>query len=310
MSQSRRKRPSVTGRSRTIRATFAVAAVSVAATGLLAGCRGSGATAAGSTTQSAAPTASAAGTAAASTATVVPFVPVTEPFDPGHPAHAVSAPASCGDQDTTVAIEQCYEDQTENADSAIDAAQQASFLSASAGQQATINASDSSWLAARSTVCANAYQTGGTIDGINIAACLLDESTARLDGLKGVTPPEAVLKSTDSTNPSDLFWYTTPEGSRIAMSDTQGGASGGAVISWDIIAGADGFTVNPAQFSYRDGSFTDAGTVQGSDPSGHKVAPGTEYQFSIDYSNLSGAPNGGKGGGWVYAPGAPVAIWR
>jgi hypothetical protein len=40
------------------------------------------------------------------------------------------------------------------------------------------------------------------------------------------------------------------------------------------------------------------------------VAPGTEYQFSIDYSHLSAAPHGGTGGGWVYAPGAPVAVWR
>ncbi len=47
------------------------------------------------------------------------------------------------------------------------------------------------------------------------------------------------------------------------MSDTQGDATGGAVIAWVIIAGADGYTVNPADFSYRDGSFTDPGTVRG-----------------------------------------------
>jgi hypothetical protein len=40
------------------------------------------------------------------------------------------------------------------------------------------------------------------------------------------------------------------------------------------------------------------------------VAPGTEYQFSIDYSRLSADPNAGKGGGWVYAPGTPAAVWR
>jgi len=222
----------------------------------------------------------------------------------------MSAPASCGDRDTTVAIEQCFEAKTETADAAIDAMRRASFAGAAAAQQAAINADDSGWLAARRTVCAKAYQTGGTIDGINIAACLLDESTARLDGLKGVTPPEAVLKSTDSTNPSDLFWYTTPGGSRIAMTDTQGDATGGAVIAWVVIAGADGFAVNPAQFFYSDGSFTDAGTVQGADPSGHRVAPGAEYQFSIDYSHLSADPHAGKGGGWVYAPGTPVAVWR
>jgi uncharacterized protein YecT (DUF1311 family) len=307
MRQSRGGRPGAVGGSRTISGGLALTAVSASAIVLLAGCGPLSAPAAGS-----AATASATDTSTASTApsTAVAFVPVTEPFDPGHPAHARSAQASCGDQDTTVAIEQCYEAKTETADAAIDAMRQSGFASASAGQQAALNAADRAWLAARSTVCGKAYQTGGTIDGINIAACLLDESNARLDGLKGVTPPEAVLKSTDSTNPSDLFWYTTPGGSRIAMTDTQGDATGGAVIAWVVIAGADGFAVNPAQFFYSDGSFTDAGTVQGADPSGHRVAPGAEYQFSIDYSHLSADPHAGKGGGWVYAPGTPVAVWR
>jgi uncharacterized protein YecT (DUF1311 family) len=236
-------------------------------------------------------------------------VPVTEPFDPGHAARARSAPANCGSQDSTLAIEQCYEAKTETADAAIDAARQAAFAAATAAQRVAINAVDRDWMAARATVCAKAYQSGGTIDGINIAACLLDESTARLDAVKGITPPAAELKSTDSTNPGDLSWYTTPEGSRIAMTDTQGDATGGAVIAWVIIAGKDGFTVNPAQFSYRDGSFTDAGKAQGTRTSGHRVAPGTEYQFSIDYSRLTADPHAGKGG-WVYAPGAPVATWR
>ncbi|HTU06554.1 MAG TPA: hypothetical protein VMG13_13455, partial [Trebonia sp.] len=85
----------------------------------------------------------------------------------------------------------------------------------------------------------------------------------------------------------------------------------GAIIAWVIIAGADGFVVNPAQFYYSDGSFTDQGIVQSPAPgSGYKVAPGAEYQFSIDYSTLRSDPNGGKNGGWVYAPGAPVAVWQ
>jgi uncharacterized protein YecT (DUF1311 family) len=237
-------------------------------------------------------------------------VAITEPFDPGHPAAAKSAPTSCGGQNTTLAIEQCYEAKTETADAAIDAMRQASFAGASAAQQAAINSDDSGWLTARATVCAKAYQTGGTIDGINVGGCLLDESTARLDALKGITPPEAQLKSTDSTSLSQLSWYTTPEGSRIAMIDTQGDATGGVIIAWVVIAGADGFAVNPAQFSYRDGSFTDAGKVQGAGVDGHRVAAGTEYQFNVDYSTLSADPNKGKAGGWVYAPGTPVAVWR
>jgi uncharacterized protein YecT (DUF1311 family) len=311
MRQSRGQWPVTIGVSRTISGGFAMMAVSAAAIGLLAGCHGSASPTAGRATTggatTASPVSSATATPAASAA--VAFVPVTELFDPGHPAHARSAPASCGDQGTTVAIEQCFEAKAETADSAIDAMRQRSFVGATARQQAAINADDSGWLAARRAVCAKAYQTGGTIDGINIAACLLDESTARLDALKGVAPPEAVLKSTDSTNLSDLFWYTTPGGSRIAMIDTQGDATGGAVIAWVIIAGAGGFAVNPAQFSYRDGAFTDAGTVQGPDASGHRVAAGTEYQFSIDYSHLPAAPRGDTAG-WVYAPGTPVAVWR
>jgi hypothetical protein len=68
------------------------------------------------------------------------------------------------------------------------------------------------------TVCEAADHTGRSIDEINIGACLLDESTARLDALKGITQPEAaVLKSTGNTDPDALSWYTTREGSRIAM---------------------------------------------------------------------------------------------
>jgi hypothetical protein len=41
------------------------------------------------------------------------------------------------------------------------------------------------------------------------------------------------------------------------------------------------------------------------------VAPGAQYQFTVDYSHLSSDPNSAKGsGGFVYAPGNPVAVWR
>jgi uncharacterized protein YecT (DUF1311 family) len=238
-------------------------------------------------------------------------VPITEPFDPGHPARATSGPANCASQQTTVAIEQCYNAKTETADAGIDAAQQASFNAGVVAQQVAMNAADKAWLAARGTVCAQAYDTGGTIDGINIAGCLLDESTARLAAVKGMAPPEAVLKVTDSTMMSDVSWYTTPEGSRIGMVDTQGDTTGGVIIAWTVIAGADGFVVNPAQFFYSDGTFKDAGIVEKPDPSGHRVTPGTEYTFGIDYSTVTHDPNQAKGnGGFSYVPGAPVAVWR
>ena len=148
-------------------------AVSAVAVGMLAGCGGSGAPAAGSATRGA--PASGTGAVATGTATTAPaaaFVPIVEPFDPGHPALATSSPASCGGLGSTLAIEQCYEGKTESTDAAIDAMQQATFQSAAVAQQAA------------------------------------------------------------------------------------------------------------------------------------------HYQFSIDYSHLRSDPNAAKGGGWVCAPGAPVAVWR
>jgi uncharacterized protein YecT (DUF1311 family) len=240
------------------------------------------------------------------------FVDIIEPFDPGHPAQTRTGPADCGSQSSTLAIVQCFEIKTENADAQIDTIQHGFWNTAPLNNvRASIVAQDAAWLAARGPVCQAAFKSGGTIDQINIASCLLDESTARLDAIKNITPPEATLKSTDSTDPSNLSWYTTPEGSRIAEIDTQGDQTGGAVISWVIIGGAQGFVVNPKQFFFQDGSFTDAGVIQGTNPTYHKVATGVMYQFGIDYSKLSKDPNAKKGaGGYVYVPGTPVAIWR
>jgi uncharacterized protein YecT (DUF1311 family)/guanyl-specific ribonuclease Sa len=293
---------------------LAVLTMSAIAVGVLAGCSSSSSSASGGATQSASAAGSVSSTPTTSAATTSPagaFQPIVEPFDPGHPARALTTPASCGSLSTTLAIEKCYEDKAETYDAQIDLVQQNRYQSGDLAQQTAIGDDDTAWLEARQTVCAKAYQTGGTIDGINIAACLLDESTARLLDLRGTTPAEAVLKSTDSTSLSDVSWYTTPEGSRIGMIDTQGDSTGGVIIAWVIIGGADGFVINPAQFYYTDGSFTDSGIVQSPAPgSGYKVAPGAEYQFSIDYSTLRSDPNGGKNGGWVYAPGSPVAVWH
>jgi hypothetical protein len=67
----------------------------------------------------------------------------------------------------------------------------------------------------------------------------------------------------------------------------------------------------PSQFSFSDGSFTDHGVPEPPDPSFHRVLPGTEYQFAIDYSHLSADPSAAKGaGGYAYVPGVPVAIWK
>jgi uncharacterized protein YecT (DUF1311 family) len=280
--------------------------------GLAAGCGSSSSSSSTSSGSTAATTATPSGPATAHATSAPPFADIVEPFDPGHPAQAKSAPADCGSQSSTLAIVQCFENQTETADAQIDTVGQQLYNSASSVTAKTaIVAQLGAWLTARGPVCQAAFHTGGTIDQVNIASCLLDESTARLDAMKNITPPEAKLKSTDSTDPSQLSWYTTPEGSRIAEIDTQGDQTGGAVISWVIIGGAQGFVVNPKQFFFQDGAFTDPGVIQGANPTYHQVATGQLYQFGIDYSKLSKDPNASKGsGGYVYVPGTPVAIWQ
>lgn len=283
--------------------------VALAAT--LVACGGGGTPASHAAKPAGHPAASTAGPAASPSATAAGFVPIVEPFDPGHPARARAAPARCAGQATALAVESCYEARTEDADAAIDALQLGRYEEGSPSQRAAILADDRAWLSARQPVCARAFRTGGTTDRIDVAACLLDESTARLDALREVTPPESTLRTTDSINPSSYSWYTTPEGSRIAVVDTQGDNSGGAIIAWVIIGGAEGFIVNPRLFYFQDGSFTDHGVVEPPDPAGHRVPPGAEYQFDIDYTRLSADPDAARGtGGYVYVPGTPVAIWR
>src|SRR5437868_9328302 len=271
----------------------------------LAGCGSSGSSSSPGTAASSG--AAAGGSASAAAAS---FVSIVEPFDPGHPARTEAAPASCGGQSTDLEIERCYQIKTENVDAQIDVAQSARYSNASPAERKTILAQDSAWLAARAPVCAAAFNTGGTIDGISAAACLLEESNARLAAVKGITPPEARLKGTDSTDPNQLSWYTTPEGSRIAEIDTQGDQTGGAVVAWVIVGGAQGFVVNPRQFYFQDGSFTDPGVPEPSTPAYYRVPAGKKFEFDIDYSKLGKDPNAGKSGaGYLYAPGVPVAVW-
>jgi uncharacterized protein YecT (DUF1311 family) len=241
----------------------------------------------------------------------VAFVPIVELFDPGHPARAEKNPGNCAKQQTTIGFEFCFDTKTENTDAAIDAAQLARFDRSGTAQREAINAQDRAWLTTRLKVCEAVYNTGGTIDEVNIASCQLDESTARLYSVTGKAAPRATLAQTDSTALSQLSYFTTAGGTRIATIDTQGDQTGGEVIAWVIVAGYQGFTVNTAQFSYKDGSFTDAGIVQPPNPRGHHVAPGAVYQFGIDYSTIAHDPNAAKGtGGYVYAPGGHVlAAW-
>jgi len=258
-----------------------------------------------------APRASAGAAVGAGSGGVAAFVPIVEPLDPGHPARTEPNPGHCDAQQSTAGIEQCFDTKTENTDARIDAAQLARFRRSPAAAQVAINTQDREWLAARVRVCQAVYHTGGTIDLINIARCQLDESTARLYRVTGTTAPEARLPQTDSIDLSQLAYYTSPGGTRIAEIDTQGDQTGGEVVAWVIIGGYQGFTVHPAQFSYKDGSFTDAGIVEPPNPRCHRVAPGAVYPFSIDYSTISHDPHAARGtGGYVYAPGGHVrAEW-
>lgn len=291
------------------RGGLARAALFAGVISLAAGCGGSSSSGGGAGTT---PVGGASSTApATSSASAAGFVAIVEPFDPGHPARIQPAPASCGSQSSTLTIEQCYQTKTENTDAEIDAVQQGKYAAASPSGKAVILAQDQAWLNARPPVCEVAFNTGGSLDKVEIAACLLDESTARLWAVKGLTPPESTLKSTDNANPDFFAWYTTPEGSRIAELSTQGDQSGtGSIIAWTIIGGADGFIINPKQFFYADGSFTDYGTIEGTNPTYHRVGTGIEYTFDIDYSHLSQAPTGNPNAGFEYVPGTPVAIWR
>jgi uncharacterized protein YecT (DUF1311 family) len=258
-----------------------------------------------------APSASAGAAVRAASAGAVAFVPIVEPFDPGHPARTEPNPGNCYAYLSTIDIEQCFDTKTEDTDAKIDAAQLARFRRSATAQQVAINTQDREWLAARLHVCEAVYHTGGSINLIEIASCQLDESTARLYAVTGTAAPKATLSQTDSIDLSVLAYYTTPGGSRIAEIDTQGDETGGGVVAWVIIGGYQGFTVNPAQFFYQDGSFTDAGIVQPPNPRWHRVAPGAVYQFSIDYSTISHDPHARQGtGGYVYAPGGHVlADW-
>src|SRR5580658_6488588 len=125
--------------------------------GLAAGCSSGSLSSSGS--------AGSAATTPGATATASPpppFAPIVEPFDPGRAARTRTGPADCGSQPSTLAIEQCYEIKTENADAQIDTAVQLLYRTAPLDNVKTaIVTQDAAWLAARGPVCQAAFKTGG-----------------------------------------------------------------------------------------------------------------------------------------------------
>lgn len=235
------------------------------------------------------------------------FRPIVEPFDPGHAAHTRPGGKNCSSESSTADIELCFEVAVENTDARIDKVREASFTNADAASQRRINADDTLWLQQRAPICEEFYNSGGTIDGVNIGSCLLDESTARLAALQRTSQqPEQLQASDDASMQGGVQFYTAGDGTRIAAIHSQGDQHGGAVIDWTIIGGYRGFTIKASAFTFVDGQFTDAGVAQAAAPT--NVRSAHRVDLSIDYTQLAKDPNASKKSGrFVYAPNGHVA---
>ena len=236
-----------------------------------------------SASQADSPASSAA--ASACPAAASSFVPIVEPFDPGHPARVQSAPASCGSQSSTQAIEQCYQTTAENTDAAIDAVQLAAYTSGSPSQRTAILAQDAAWLAARGPVCQAAFNTGGTIDGISVATCLRDESTARLRRGQGHHPArgQAQVHRQHRPEPAGLVHHarkapasprSTPRATRPAASSSAGSSSAAPTGSWSTPSSSTTATGrSPIPASSRAGPHLPPGRYRRDVPVRHRLLP-------------------------------------
>lgn len=243
----------------------------------------------------------------------VAFQPIHEFWDANRVARHRDVTAACSHDRSTLQITTCSEYRAENSDVATDRVRAKEFAGArSAAAKEAINRDDRAWIAERSPVCDAGYASSqGTIVQVLVAGCLAAESAARLDTVEGRAVPTAQLRLTDSIDPVETPYATAGDGTRIGAIDTQGDATGGAVIAWVIIAGYRGFTVRPAAFPYVDGSFVDRGIVEGG-AAGHHVAAGKEYVFDVDYSTLAKDPLARAGKGrFEYRQGRDlVGAWR
>jgi uncharacterized protein YecT (DUF1311 family) len=220
----------------------------------------------------------------------------------------------CGSAVTTLQLVTCNEYLTENVDVKINAVRKQQFDAApSNAARLAINADDAAWLKNRAVVCAVSYpaEGGGSIGQILISQRETQVSVSRFATLQGRPVPTAHLMATDDPDPHATQYASTGSGTLIGAIDTQGDATGGAVIAWVVIGGYKGFTVRTTAYVYVDGSFTDKGIVLGH-PGGHHVAAGQEYAFDIDYSRLAQDPHRARGTGrYQYRSGGHVVgSWR
>lgn len=243
-----------------------------------------------------------------STAAVSGYVPIVEPNSKDKQAAKRQPSAgTCSDTaSSTMEMEHCYDLQTEDVDAQIDVAQKAKFDQATGTDRQAILDDDSAWLAGRPTVCGAEPKTGGTIDGINADACVLDESRARLIAVKGSDVTAVKLPLSTPDHVVETGTYTTPKGSRMSVVE-EAEVQAAAVECWTIIGGYAGFTVNTDQFTYLATSGTIISGVNAPDGAdGHKVATGERYKFCVQYPHAHPDRDGGS---MTYSPGSPAALW-
>ena len=137
----------------------------------LAGCSS---TAVGSATPAPATSTSPATTPAAEpSGSALHYVKIVEPF---------STPGRCKADGNTLEMTACLLKQVQAADQRVDSLQRKRFEQADPGDRADLLADDAKWLKQRVTTC-SANRTGGTIDQINAADCLLTAGQTRAKAL-------------------------------------------------------------------------------------------------------------------------------
>jgi uncharacterized protein YecT (DUF1311 family) len=130
------------------------------------------------------PTASTTAAAAGPTATTAAAVPaaalryqkIREPF---------SRPGECNEDGSTLEMTACVLEQVIDVDSTVDALQLKRFEQAKDAKRAGILAEYASWLKGRTTTCA--ATSGGSIDQVTEAQCLLTASQNRVETLNDVS---------------------------------------------------------------------------------------------------------------------------
>ena len=104
----------------------------------------------------------------------VRYVKLVEPF---------GSPGPCNEDGSTVEMTDCFLQQVQKVDRTVDALQRRRFESStSESEQKYFLQDDARWIAKRSRTC-SANSTGGSIDQITMAQCMVKVSKERVDSL-------------------------------------------------------------------------------------------------------------------------------